>query len=90
MIIYIGKQFYRKKVFTMDIKAKIDEIVAKIKSDPAMMDNFQKDPVKTVEGIAGVDLPDDQINPVIEGIKAKLAGGALSGITDKITGLFNK
>ena len=90
MIKYACKNLIERRVFTMDIKAKIDEIVAKIKSDPAMMDNFQKDPVKTVEGIAGVDLPDDQINPVIEGIKAKLAGGALSGITDKITGLFNK
>ena len=74
----------------MDIKAKIDELVTKIKSDPATLDNFQKDPVKTVEGIAGVDLPDDQINPIVEGIKAKLAAGALSGITDKIGGLFGK
>ncbi|MCR5206001.1 MAG: hypothetical protein K6E47_13280 [Lachnospiraceae bacterium] len=74
----------------MDIKATIDQVVTKLKSDPSMMDNFQKDPVKTVEGIAGVDLPDDQINPVIEGIKAKIGGGVLSGITDKIGGLFNK
>ena len=74
----------------MDIKAKIDEIVAKIKDDPSALANFQNDPVKTVEGIAGVDLPEDQINPIIEGIKAKLAGGALSGLTDKIGGLFNK
>ena len=37
----------------MDIKAKIDELVTKIKNDPAAMDNFQKDPVKTVEGLAG-------------------------------------
>lgn len=74
----------------MDIKAKIDEIVAKIKSDPSALANFQSDPVKTVEGLAGVDLPEDQINPVIDGIKAKLAGGAISGITDKIGGLFNK
>ena len=62
----------------MDIKAKIDELVTKIKNDPAAMDNFQKDPVKTVEGLAGVDLPDDQINPIVEGIKAKLSGGLLS------------
>jgi hypothetical protein len=74
----------------MDIKAKIDELVTKIKNDPAAMDNFQKDPVKTVEGLAGVDLPDDQINPIVEGIKAKLSGGVLSGLTDKIGGLFGK
>ena len=80
----------KSEVYIMDIKAKIDEIVAKIKSDPSALANFQSDPVKTVEGLAGVDLPEDQINPVIDGIKAKLAGGAISGITDKIGGLFNK
>ncbi len=75
----------------MDIKAKIEEIVAKIKDDPKAMDNFQKDPVKTVEGFVGVDLPDDQINPIVEGVKAKItSGGFLSGITDKIGGIFNK
>ena len=74
----------------MDIKAKIDELVGKIKEDPAMMENFKNEPVKTVEGLVGVDLPDDQINPIVEGIKAKLAAGALSGITDKIGGLFGK
>ena len=72
----------------MDIKAKIDELVGKIKDDPAMMEKFKSEPVKTVEGLVGVDLPDDQINPIVDGIKAKLAAGALSGITDKIGGLF--
>ncbi|MBR4343077.1 MAG: hypothetical protein IKP88_10310 [Lachnospiraceae bacterium] len=72
----------------MDIKAKIDELVGKIKEDPAMMEKFKSEPVKTVEGLVGVDLPDDQINPIVDGIKAKLAAGALSGITDKIGGLF--
>ena len=74
----------------MDIKAIIEQIIDKIKNDKDFGSSFKKDPVKTVEKTVGVDLPDDQINPVIEGIKAKLAGGALSGITDKITGLFNK
>ena len=72
----------------MDIKAKIDELVGKIKEDPAMMEKFKSEPVKTVEGLVGVDLPDDQINPIVDGIKAKLAAGAPSGITDKIGGLF--
>ena len=32
-----------------------------------------KDPVKALEQILNVDLPDDMINPVIDGIKAKIA-----------------
>ena len=65
----------------MDIKAKIEEVVAKIKADPDFAADFQKDPVKALEGVLGVDLPDDQINSVIDGVKAKInldkAGGAL-------------
>lgn len=76
----------------MDIKAKIAELEAKIKGDPKLLENFGKKPVKTVEGIIGVDLPDDQINGVVEGLKAKLAAGdvanAVSGIAGKIKGLF--
>ena len=68
----------------MDIKAKIDEIVNKVKSDPDIASKFQKDPIKTVEGILGVDLPDDVINQVVDGVKTKVN---VDGIKDKLGGL---
>lgn len=71
----------------MDIKAKIDEIVNKVKNDKDFAAKFNADPVKAVEGVLGVDLPDDQINAVIEGVKAKIAGGDLLG---QLGGLFGK
>ena len=68
----------------MDIKAKITEIVDKVKSDPSVAANFTKDPVSTVEKLIGMDLPNDQINGVVDAEKAKLnldkAGGALGGL----------
>ena len=68
----------------MDIKAKIDEVVNKVKSDPEIASKFQKEPVKTVEGIIGVDLPDDSINQVVDGVKTKVN---LDGLKDKLGGL---
>lgn len=68
----------------MDIKAKIDEVVNKVKSDPEIASKFQKEPVKTVEGIIGVDLPDDIINQVVDGVKTKVN---LDGLKDKLGGL---
>ncbi len=68
----------------MDIKAKIDEIVNKVKSDPDIAKKFQSDPIKTVEGILGVDLPDDVIKQVVDGVKAKVD---LDGLKDKLGGL---
>ena len=35
----------------MDIKAKIDELVSKAKSDPNLLEKLKKDPVAAIEGI---------------------------------------
>ena len=70
-----------------NIKEKIEEIVKKIKGDKDLGEKFQKNPTKTVEGLVGVDLPEDQLNAVVEGVKAKVN---LDGIAGKLGGLFGK
>ncbi len=72
----------------MDIKAKISEIVDKIKNDPSLKEDFTKDPEKTVEKLLGVDIPDGIADKVVDGVKAKLTGDALGGLAGKIKGLF--
>lgn len=72
----------------MDIKAKVNEVVDKVKNDPKIMEDFQKDPVKTVEGIIGVDLPDDVVNNIVSGVKGKVTLDKASGLIDKVKGLF--
>ena len=71
----------------MDIKAKVEEIVAKIKNDGAIAAKFQSDPIKTIEGLIGMDLPDDQIKSIVDMVKSKLSldklGGALGGLFGK-------
>lgn len=71
----------------MDIKAKIEELVNKIKNDKNLMAKFQADPIPTVEGLLGIDLPDDQLEKLVDGIKAKInldnLGGALGGLFGK-------
>ena len=71
----------------MDIKAKIDEVVNKVQSDPSIAEEFKTNPVGAVEKILGVDLPDDVINNVISGVKAKIG---VNNIADAIGGLFGK
>ncbi len=71
----------------MDIKAKIDELVDKIKNDDALQAEFKENPVKALEKLTGKDLPDDKIEAVIDGIKAKLAAG---DVAEKLGGLFDK
>ena len=74
----------------MNIKEKIEELVEKIKSDNGLMDSFKSNPIATVEKLIGVDLPDDKMSSIVDGIKAKInmdnIGDALGGLK----GLFGK
>lgn len=72
----------------MDIKAKISELTEKISKDKDFQEQFQKEPVKAVESVAGVDLPDDMVEKIIDGVKAKLSGDKLSKSMDSLKKLF--
>ena len=71
-----------------DIKEKVEELAAKLQKDPALLKNFQDSPVKTLEGLLGIDLPGDQLKPLVAGIKAKLAASDLGGKLDGLKKLF--
>lgn len=71
----------------MDIKEKIEELVNKVKNDKDFGDDFKKDPVKAVEGVLGINLPDEQIEKIIDGVKSKIK---LDVIGDKIGDIFDK
>ncbi len=74
----------------MDIKEKIEEIVAKVKGDKNLKEKFEKNPVKAVEDIIGIDLPDEIIEKIIDGAKAKLSADMVGDIASKIGGIFGK
>ena len=71
----------------MDIKAKIEELVNKIKGDKNLLARFKDEPVKVIEELIGVDLPDDQIEKIVDGVKAIISldklGGMLGGLVGK-------
>ncbi len=68
----------------MDIKAKAEEILEKLKGDPKLMEKFTRDPAGAVEELLGIDLPEEQIGKAVDFIKAKLdldkAGAFLGGL----------
>ena len=71
----------------LNIKEKIDELVKKITGDKALMAKFEKHPISVIEQLVGVDLPDEQLGLLVEGIKAKIkldkVGGMLGGLFGK-------
>ena len=85
----------------MDIKEKITEIVeeavARLKADDTLLKNFKTEPVKVLETLVGKDLPDEQIEKIIDLIKAKLAADDIADTVDDVKdalkglkGLFGK
>lgn len=72
----------------MDIKEKISDIVEKILSDKDLLKQFEKDPVKAIEKVIGVDLPDDVVEKIIDGVKAKMTVDKLSDAADFLKKLF--
>lgn len=80
----------------MDIQKIITDVVEKLQKDNTLLDKFTKEPVKVLESLLNVDLPDTQINAVIEGVKAKLKLDKLAnskeaaGLVSKVMGLFGK
>ncbi len=52
-----------------------------MKNDKALQAQFMKDPIVAAEKLLGVDLPEEQIKQIAEGVMAKLS-------LQKLTGLF--
>ena len=73
-----------------NIKEKIDQIVEKLKNDDDLLEKFNKEPVAVLEEYIGVDLPDDKVEQLIDGIKAKLKLDKLGGALGGLGGLFGK
>ena len=75
---------------SVDIKAKVEELVEKIRNNPKMLSEFKENPVPVVESIVGMDLPDDQIRQLAELVKAKIDLDKVGDLLCGLGGLFKK
>ena len=71
-----------------ELKEKIEQIVDKIQESAELKEQFEKEPVKVIEKVLGVDLPDEIIEKIVDGVKAKLTVDKISGLAGKLKGLF--
>lgn len=74
----------------MDISKKINDIVKKVQTDKSFSAKFKSDPVKAIESVLGVNLPDDQVKALLAGVNTKLAAGKAGGIAGAFKKLFRK
>jgi len=74
----------------MDIKNMVEDLVEKIQKDPEMLSDFRKNPVKVIEKIVGIDLPDAEIMKLAELVKAKIDLDKVGDLLGGLGGLFKK
>ena len=67
-----------------------EELVEKIQKDPDILKKFNDEPVACLEKLLGIDLPDDQMERLIDGIKAKLTLDKVGDVLGGLGSLFGK
>ena len=60
----------------MDIRASIEKAVETISQDKALQEQFKTEPVAAIEKLLGVDLPEEAMEKIVAGVKAKLTAGS--------------
>ena len=74
----------------MDIMKKVEQVANKLMSDKKLMEKFKAKPVSVIEELLGVDLPDEVVEKIIEGVKAKIDLDKIGDALGALGGLFGK
>jgi len=56
----------------MDIKELIEKLAKSVMENDSIKAQFEKNPIQAVEQVLGVDLPDEMVKKIIDGVKAKI------------------
>ena len=79
----------------MDIQKIISEVVGKLQGDSGLLKDFAINPSELIKKIVNIDLDDEQIKQIIEGVKSKVDLskvdlGETVGLLGKIKSIFGK
>ena len=74
----------------VDIKALAEKAISALKNDDNLLESFKKNPIKVVEKILNVDLPDEILEKIVDAVKAKISIDDAKDVIGKLSGLFGK
>ncbi len=72
----------------MEIKEQIEKLLKAVTENASLKELFENEPVKAVEKIVGKDLPDELVEKIIDGVKAKLTVDQVKDIAGALKKLF--
>ena len=71
-----------------EIKELIEKLVEEVTKNEKIKKLWDDEPIKAIEKVLGVDLPDDLVEKVIAGVKAKLTADKLEDAAKLLKKLF--
>ncbi len=74
----------------MDIKKIIEELIEKVSNDKDLLKKLDDDPAGVIEKLLGIDLPNEQVNDIIDAVKAKITVDNISNAIDMIGDFLKK
>ncbi len=74
----------------IDVKELIEKAVELLTKDENLMESFKKEPIKTIEKLLNIDLPDEALESIVKGVKAKIDLDKVGDVLGKLGGLFGK
>lgn len=76
-----------KEFKLMEVLDKVDDAVKELKNNDELRAQFKKEPVKTLEELTGLDLPDEKVKKVVDLVEAKIDD---ADVDDKLAALGDK
>jgi len=76
-----------KEFKLMEVLDKVEDAVKELKNNDELRAEFKKEPVKTLEELTGLDLPDEKVKKVVDLVEAKIDD---ADVDDKLAALGDK
>ncbi len=71
----------------MEVLDKVEDAVKELKENDELRAKFKEEPVKTLEELTGLDLPDEKVKKVVDLVEAKIDD---ADVDDKLKALGDK
>ena len=77
-------------MITMELQEIITKVIKTLTENEDLLKAFLDNPAKVLEKTFNVDLPDDQVNAIVDAVKAKINVDSALNAVSKLAGLFGK
>ena len=71
-----------------EIKEMIEKVVERVTKEDDLKELFEKEPIKAIEKVLGIDLPDEKLEAIVDAVKAKISIDKLSSVAGMFKKLF--